>query len=219
MPTATPRNCATPAPIRSLPAAPSARSQPSALSVQHSCESYIDRAARQVEDRASRQADQAAAQGLRLSGHRPPADRRNPGRRGAAGTGADLEHDKSDRIADSAVLEDVVNWAIHEGIRTDESNPWEMKRTAIRAAVRHSHGQSAPGAVVRTGAGVSRRGAPAERRQGQGDGVHPAVRHAHRRHRRRRQGPQRADAVGATSIGRQTWTSRYENVPAVRRRR
>ena len=85
-------------------------------------------------------------------------------RRGQAGPGADLDQEESDRSGVRQYMEDVVNWAIHEGIRVDESNPFEVKRLkfALPFGI-HKRDQSSV-AAVRAGAGVPRRAARARRR-------------------------------------------------------
>ena len=168
----------------------------SALSVEEACESYLEAQRAEVEDRASRRADPAAAARLRLSDHRSSADRRHQGRRSAAGAGADLDDEEPDRGAGAAV----------HGRRHQLGDPRGHPHRREQS-VRESSGckfafplgihkvDEPPVAAVRAGAGFPRRAARAGGRQGQGDGVRDADRGAGRRHLRRRQGAFRADEV------------------------
>ena len=122
-----------------------------------------------------------------IIGHLPIADIK--ARRSAAGAGADLDDEEPDRRRGCAnIMEDVINWAIHEGIRADEINPWEIKRLQFALPLGIHKVTSHPSLPFEQAPAFLAELRAAGGRQGQGDGVRDADRGAHRRHLRRRQG-------------------------------
>ena len=101
----------------------------SALSVQHASESYIKaqrarwKTARHVKQIRQRLRDYVYP----IIGHLPIADIKGAEVRQVLMPIWSTKNPTAGRMRQ--YMEDVTNWAIHEGIRTDESNPWETKRT------------------------------------------------------------------------------------------
>jgi integrase len=100
----------------------------SALSVQAACESYI--AAQRARWKTEGHADQVKHR-LRdhvypIIGHLPIADIKLAEAKQVLVPIWQTKNPTAGRVRQ--YLEDTVNWAIHEGIRTDESNPFEVKR-------------------------------------------------------------------------------------------
>jgi integrase len=100
----------------------------SVLSVQHACESYI--AAQRPKWKTKRHVEQIR-QRLRdfvfpVIGHLPIADIQGAEARQVLSPIWAEKHSTAKRVRQ--YMEDVTSWATHEGIRRDESNPWEVKR-------------------------------------------------------------------------------------------
>ena len=100
----------------------------SALSVEHACESYIS--AQRARWRTKRHVKQIE-QRLRdyvypIIGHLPISAIKVAEVRQVLVPIWTKKNPTAGRVRQ--YMEDVTNWAIHEGIRTDESNPWEVKR-------------------------------------------------------------------------------------------
>ena len=178
---------------------PSAQIAASALTVEEACESYIT--AQRPKWRTARHVDQIK-QRLRdfvfpVIGHLPIADIRLAEAKQVLAPIWTEKNPTAGRVRQ--YMEDATDWAIHEGIRADESNPWEVKRLRFALPL-GIHKDRFPVAAVRAGAGVPGRAAHAGRRQGPGAGVRDADARARRRYLRRRQGAHRADAVEARRL-------------------
>ena len=101
----------------------------SALSVQHACESYIEaqkakwKTAAHIKQIRQRLRDYV----IPIIGHLPIADIKGAEVRQVLVPIWTTKNPTAGRVRQ--YLEDVTNWAIHEGLRADETNPWETKRT------------------------------------------------------------------------------------------
>jgi len=100
----------------------------SALSVQAACESYItaQRARWKTESHAARVKQRLRDYVYPIIGHLPIADVTLAEAKQVLVPIWQTKNPTAGRVRQ--YLEDTTNWAIHEGIRTDESNPWEVKR-------------------------------------------------------------------------------------------
>jgi hypothetical protein len=100
----------------------------SALSVQAACESYItaQRARWKTESHADRVKQRLRDYVYPIIGHLPIADIKLAEAKQVLVPIWQTKNPTAGRVRQ--YLEDATDWAIHEGIRTDESNPWEVKR-------------------------------------------------------------------------------------------
>jgi integrase len=100
----------------------------SALSVQTACESYImaQRARWKTEGHADQVKQRLRHHVYAIIGHLPIADIKLAEAKQVLVPIWQTKNPTAGRVRQ--YLEDTVNWAIHEGIRTDESNPFEIKR-------------------------------------------------------------------------------------------